>query len=356
MALQGIDHQKLRRIAHATFVATGSSGEEATIVSDHLVEANLRGHDSHGVGLIPTYVRDRRAGHQHPNRHPRLLREDGAIAVFDATMGYGHVAARDVTDRGIAKARASGVALVGLQNSHHIARVGTYGEQACAAGLVAILFANVFAGRQMVAPFGGSDARLHTNPICIAVPAGEGRSPFVLDLATSQIAMGKVRVAYNKHVAVEPGVLIDGAGVPTTDPSVLFEEPFGALQPFGGHKGSGLALMCELLAGALVGGPTNQMLNPPRRGLMNNMLAIFIDPARFTELPIFHREIEGILAHVKASPGADPAKPVLVAGEPERSTRAERLANGIPLDPKSWEEIVAAAKEVGAATDVGAAG
>ena len=352
MALQYIDHRKLLRIAHAVFVATGSSDEEATIVADHLVEANLRGHDSHGVGLIPSYVKDRQDGLLHPNRHPRLVREDGAIAVFDAAMGYGHVAARDATDWGIAKARASGVAVVGLQNSHHIARVGTYGERACAAGLVAIVFVNVYAGRQMVAPFGGSDGRLHTNPICIAVPAGADRLPFVLDFATSQIAMGKVRVAYNKKVAVEPGVLIDAAGIPTTDPSVLFEEPLGALQPFGGYKGSGLAVMCELLAGALVGGATNQMVDPPRRGLTNSMLAIFIDPARFTELPVFHREIEAILAHVKASPGVDPAKPVLVAGEPEIAMRTRRLAEGIPLDETSWSEIASAARRVNIGADM----
>jgi uncharacterized oxidoreductase len=343
-----IDHRELRQLARAIFVATGSNDREAEIVSDHLVEANLRGHDSHGVGLIPTYVRDRKAGHLHPNRHPHLVSENGALALFDAMNGYGHVAAHEVTDWAVGRARTDGVAVVGLRNSHHIARVGTYGEQACEAGLVAIAFANVFAGRQIVAPFGGSDGRLHTNPICIAVPAGARRPAFILDFATSQIAMGKVRVAYNKGAAVEPGILIDSVGVPTTDPAALFEEPLGALLSFGGHKGSGLAVMCELLAGALVGGPTNRTVDPPPRGLMNNMLLILIDPARFADLAVFHGEVEAILAHVKASPSRDPSRHVLVAGEPELATRAGRLAHGIPLDARSWNDILVVARNVGA--------
>jgi uncharacterized oxidoreductase len=346
-----IDEQQLRRIARAIFAATGSDEDEATIVSDHLVEANLRGHDSHGVGLIPLYVRDRQAGHLHANRHPRLVREDGAIAHFDAMNGYGHVAAREVTARGIAKAREAGLALVGLKNSHHIARVGTYGEQACEAGLTAVIFANVFAGRQIVAPYGGADGRLHTNPICIAVPTGAGEAPFVLDFATSQIAMGKVRLAHNKGTTVDAGVLIDAQGKPTTNPAVLFQEPVGSLLSFGGHKGSGLAVMCELLAGAMLGGPTNQTTDPPGRGLMNNMLAIFIDPARFGEPSFIRGEVDAILAHVKASPAADPSRPVLVAGEPERAVRAERLVKGIPLDERSWIEILSAAAAVGVSAD-----
>ena len=345
MAVRSIDHRELRRLAHGVFAATGSGTEEARIVSDHLVDANLSGHDSHGVGLIPTYVKDRLAGHLHPNRHPRLVSDGGVIGIFDAMNGYGHVAAREVTEWAIARARQSGVAIVGLRNAYHVARVGTYGEQAAAAGLVAILFVNVVAGRQLVAPFGGTDGRLNTNPICIAVPTGPDREPFVLDFATSQIAVGKVRVAYNKRASVEAATLLDAYGAPTTVPAVLFEEPFGALLSFGAHKGSGLAVMCELLGGALVGGPTNQAVDPPRRGIINNMLAMVIDPAALGEPSIFQRDVEGILAHVKASLAVDPSRPVLVAGEPEVGMRAERLASGIPIDERSWNEILSAAAD-----------
>ena len=337
-----IRHEALRVLARQMLAATGSAVDEAATVADHLVDANLAGHDSHGVGLLPMYVRDRLADNVHPNRHVILVREDGVIGVFDGDLGYGHVVARETTEWGIARAKDSGVAILSLRDAYHIARVGTYGEQACAAGLVSVVFVNVVAGGlQKVAPFGGADARLHTNPICIGIPAGPDHPPFVLDFATSQIAMGKVRVAHNEGRKMAPGTLIDSHGAPTTDPAVVFGEPFGSILPFGGHKGSGLAVMCELLGGVLSGGPTNQSTAPRRGGIINNLLAIFIDPARFTELPYFHREVEAVIAHVKASPPASNGRPVLIAGEPERLSRAQRLADGVPIDQASWSEILA---------------
>ena len=222
-------------------------------------------------------------------------------------------------------------------------------------GLISILFVNVVAGGlQKVAPFAGADARLHTNPVCIGIPAGEHRPPIILDFATSQTAMGKVRVAYNEGRKLEPGALIDFAGRPSGDPAVIFEKPFGAILPFGGHKGSGLALACELIGGALAGGPTNQSTAPRGGGLINSLLAIYIDPIRFVELPYFHRDIAAVLDHVKASPPSDPAKPVLTAGEPERARRRLRLVEGVPIDATSWKDILAAAELAGVA-DVGKA-
>jgi uncharacterized oxidoreductase len=141
--------------------------------------------------------------------------------------------------------------------------------------------------------------------------------------------------------------LIDSQGVPTTEAAVLFEEPYGAIIPFGDHKGFGLAVMCELLGGVLSGGATNQEAGLRQGGLYNNLLAIFIDPARFGELPYFHREIEAVLAHVKASPPADPDRPVSTAGEPERAYRRKRGAEGIPVDTVSWREILDAADKAG---------
>jgi uncharacterized oxidoreductase len=159
MPFVSIDHQDLRRLAAGVFTAAGSGPDEARIVADHLVEANLRGHDSHGVGLIPMYMADRLAGHLHPNLHAKLVRDDGPFGVFDGGMGYGHVLAREATEWGITRAHESGMAILALRRSYHLARLGTYGEMA-AAGLVAILFVNVVAGRQKVAPFAGSDGRM----------------------------------------------------------------------------------------------------------------------------------------------------------------------------------------------------
>lgn len=342
-----VKHEALRALGREILVSMGSDAREAGIVADHLVDANLSGHDSHGVGLLPTYVRERHADFVRPNRKAILVREDGVFGILDGDAGYGHVMAREATEWGIARAREKGAAIVTLRNAHHIARVGTYAEMAIEAGMVSIFFVNVVAGGlQKVAPFGGSDARLHTNPICIGVPMGS-QPPFVLDFATSKIAMGKVRVAYNEKRKVAPGVLIDSRGVPTTEAAVLFEEPYGAIVPFGDHKGFGLAVMCELLGGVLSGGATNQDAGLRPGGLYNNLLAIFIDPTRFGELPYFHREIEAVLAHVKASPPANPGAPVLTAGEPERAYRKKRGAEGIPVDAVSWREILDAADNAG---------
>ena len=343
-----VRHEVLRVLVRQMLTSMDSDAEEAAIVADHLVDANLSGHDSHGVGLLPMYVRDRLADNLRPNRHPVLVREDGVIGVFDGELGYGHVAAREATQWGIARARDKGAAILTLRNAYHIARVGTYGEQVCAAGLISIFFVNVVAGGlQKVAPFGGADGRLHTNPICIGIPAGTDLPPVLLDFASSQIAMGKVRVAHNEGRMLPLGALINAHGRPTGNPAVIFQEPFGAIVSFGEHKGSGLALACELLAGALSGGPTNQSTAPRPGGLLNNMLAIIIDPARFTELPYFHDEIAAVLAHVKASPPIAADRPVLTAGEPERLARAKRLANGIPIDTTSWAEILASARSAG---------
>ena len=351
MAFVSIDHQELRQLAAGVFAAAGSAPAEAAIVANNLVEANLRGHDSHGVGLIPMYVADRLAGHLHPNLHADLVHDDGPFGIFDGGMGYGHVLAREATEWGIARAQASGLAVVALRRSYHLARLGTYGEMVAASGLVAILFVNVVSGQQKVAPFAGSDGRLQTNPICMAAPAGDGRRPVILDFATSRVALGKVGVAHNEGRPVKPGILVDAAAIPTTDPGVMFKEPLGALLSFGEHKSSGLGLMCELLAGALTGAPANDRRDPPAAGLINNLFEIIVDPARFGDPAAFRREVDAVVAHLKASPPADPDEPVMVAGEPEMHTRAIRLASGIPIDEMSWREIVRAAGKVGAPVD-----
>jgi len=193
-----IQVEALRTLTRRILVASGSDSGEAEIVADHLIDANLSGHDSHGVGLLPMYAKDRVDGFLKPNGHARLVREDGAIGVFDGGMAYGHVAAREASAWGIARARTSGVAIVGLRNSYHIARVGTYGEMAAAAGLVSIMFVNVVAGTQGVAAFGGADGRLHTNPICMAIPAGR-RDAWMLDMATTTVAAREAMAGCRWH-------------------------------------------------------------------------------------------------------------------------------------------------------------
>jgi uncharacterized oxidoreductase len=340
--------EKLRAAIVQVLRAAGAEEAAAELVAADLLEANLQGHDSHGVQLAPRYVLNALAGKLVPNAVAQVVRRDGPILVVDGGMGFGQVVGRQAMDMAIAAARESGVGLLALRNTHHLGRIGAYGDHAAAAGMLSIHFVNAVSGPPVVAPFGGSGARFGTNPICIAVPpTAPGARPLILDFATSAIAMGKVRVAHAAGKPVPGNCLVDHAGTPTTDPGVMYGEgPRGALLPFGLHKGSGLALMCEILAGALTGGGTNQPATPQDRGIVNGMFAIVLDPGRFGDAEAFRAEAGAMVAHVRTSAAGD-GPPVLVAGEPEQITKAGRLRDGIPVPEATWDELCAAAAEVG---------
>lgn len=342
-----IDHHLLRRKTAALLQATGSSAAEAAAVSDHLVDANLAGHDSHGVGMLPHYLRNLKAGTLVPNRKPEVVSNSGSFAVWDGLNGYGQVIARDAMVWAVGAARQHGVAVHGLRNTHHIGRVGAYGEQAANAGLLSVHFVNGNSGPPKVAPFRGREGRMSTNPVCIAVPGTASTRPVILDMATSRIAIGKVRVAYNEGRQVGENTLIAADGKPTTDPGVLYRSPHGAVLPFGEHKGYGLALIAELLAGAIAGAGTIQPKNPRDRGILNGMLTVVIDPARLADRSFVDSEIDAMVGYMKTTEPADPSLPVLVPGEPERIARAERASGGIEIDATTWREIVDAASGAG---------
>ncbi|MGH6641095.1 MAG: malate/lactate/ureidoglycolate dehydrogenase [Bradyrhizobium sp.] len=335
-----IDHSKLLGLANRIVTAGGSSPAEAAIVAEHLVEANLRGHDSHGVGMLVAYVRDLDAGTLRINQSPEIVSDTGTISVWDARAGYGQVVARQAVEWAIEAAKKHGVAVNGLRNAHHIGRVGTYGEIAARAGMVALHFVNVASGAPGVAPFRGREGRFLTNPVCIAIPGTDNNEPILLDFATSRVALGKVRVAHNAGKPMLDGALLDHAGQPTTNPSVMYTEPRGVVLPFGEHKGSGLALVCELLAGAIVGSTSVTSSTPPERGILNGMLSIVIDPARLSTRDSMMAEIDDMLTWVKSAKSADQDLPVLVAGEPERLARAQRIAKGIEVDDTTWGQLM----------------
>jgi uncharacterized oxidoreductase len=334
-----IDHVRLLGLANRIVTVGGSSPAEAAIVAEHLVEANLRGHDSHGVGMLVAYVRDLKAGTLKVNQTPEIVSDTGTISVWDARAGYGQVIARQAVEWAIEAAQTHGVAVNGLRNAHHIGRVGTYGEIAARAGMVALHFVNVASGPPPVAPFRGREGRFLTNPVCIAIPGTDNNEPILLDFATSRVALGKVRVAHNAGKPMLDGALLDHAGQPTTDPSVMYSEPRGVVLPFGEHKGSGLALACELLAGAIVGSASVTTPTPPERGIINGMLSIVIDPARLSMRDSMMTEIDAMIAWVKSAKPADEDLPVLVAGEPERMARAARIADGIEIDDTTWAQL-----------------
>src|SRR3954453_13621376 len=335
---------KLTALAHRVFAAAGSAEYEAVLVAEHLVEANLKGHDSHGVGMIPSYLRNLRAGHAAVNQPGRLVSDQGSIIVYDGERGWGEIVAANATLLGIERAKRDGVAVVALRNAHHIGRIGTYGEMCAGAGLLSLHFVNITDQRPAVAPWRGSDGRFGTNPLCIALPGPASDRPIIADMATSRIAMGKVRVARNKGEEVAPGPLLDSAGKPSTDPHVMYRRPRGALMTFGEHKGYALAFICEMLAGAVTGSGTMRPERQDAESVTNGMLTIAIDPSRLVDRAWMLDEIAAMAGYITASPPGRSGEPVLIPGDPERANRAQRLKEGVPIDEETWREITLAAR------------
>lgn len=317
----------------------GSSPQEAVMVATNLVEANLQGHDSHGVGMIPRYVQALLQGGLKANTPAKLLADHGAILVFDGQSGYGQVVARQVMEAAIGRAKTTGVCITSLKNAHHLGRIGAWAEQCCEAGLVSVHFANVYS-RAIVAPFNGADRRLGTNPFCVGVPTADHHAPLILDFATSAIASGKVRVASNRGESLEPGVAIDANGAPTVNPADILSEPMGALLPFGKHKGGGLALICSLLGAALTGSPTERLTKPGDLRILNGMLSIIINPAMLGGAESFIAEIDAFLPWVRQSRPI--TGEVLFPGEPERRRKALRSRDGIEVDDETWRQLLEA--------------
>jgi hydroxycarboxylate dehydrogenase B len=340
---------RLTALGRAICETDGSAADEARLVAENLVMANLQGHDSHGIGMLPRYIENARSGACVRNTHAEIVLDNGPMITVDGRKGYGQVVAREAMQMGIERARTHGVCIVALRNCHHLGRIGAWGEQCAEAGLVSMHYVNVHGHKSLVAPFGGAEPRFSTNPYCCTIPR-KGREPIVLDFATSQVAVGKVRVSYNKREQMEPGYLIDSEGNPTTDPGVMWGNgPFGAILPFGQHKGGGLALICDLLAGALTGGLAHspKTIKPDGRGIINNMLSVLIEPARLGGRDVWQQDTDDFIAWVKSSRPQPGVAEVLVAGEPERACRADRLANGVPVDQTTWQQLVDTARLVG---------
>ena len=331
--------EPLTRAIEAVVAAGGSEPREARLVAENLVMANLLGHDSHGIGMIPRYVAALLEGGLTANQHPEVRLDTGALLSLDGGQGYGQVIGLEAMELAIDRAKRHGSCVMTLANSHHLGRIGHWAEMAVAQGLVSIHFANVISHAR-VAAYGGADARFGTNPMCVGIPL-PGEPPFLLDMATSAVAQGKMRVAHNKGEKVAPGLLIDDGGNPTEDPRYAVVPPLGAILPFGGHKGYGVALACELLGGALSGGGTWHYGESRKQRVLNGMLAIVIDPAKLgaEAFAAESRQFLDWLRQSRVAPGFDRVR---IAGEPERESRARREREGIPVDDTTWAEILAA--------------
>jgi uncharacterized oxidoreductase len=344
--------EALRAFAARIFEAAGSDPAEAAIVGDHLVDANLAGHDSHGVIRIPKYVDWHTRGMVLANRHASIVRDSAAHAVVDGGFGYGQVIAREAMEIAIAKARAAGMCTIALRNAGHLGRIGAWAEQVADSGLASVHFVNTSGFGILVAPYGGSDRRLSANPIAAGAPRRDG-TPIVLDMSTSAIAEGKIQVARMRGEALPPGCTIDASGKPNQDPAVFYGPPQGALLPVGGHKGYGLSVFCEILAGALTGGHTTHPENATAGRLVNNMLSIVFDPDAYSGDDFFRGEVERFVEWVKASPPIEPGAEVLMPGEVERRTRALRERDGVPLETATRQSIADSARSLGVTTPAG---
>jgi uncharacterized oxidoreductase len=348
-----VDAKKLIDFVADIFAALGCSRAEAERIGRYLVNANLTGHDSHGVARVPRYVAWKRDGLLIADQAVKRVVDTPVIAILDGQFGFGQTIAPQAVMLGIEKCRAHGLSAIGLRHSGHVGRVGEWAEMAAEHGLVSVHFVNV-AGSVLVAPFGGIDRRFSTAPVCIGMPR-PGGLPVVLDFATSLVAEGKVLVASQGGKKLPADALISAEGKASGDPRELYgdydpasasrdhKKGRGALRAFGDHKGSGLALMCELLGGALTG---NGASNPEKRW-SQGMFSFYVDPDRIDPEHLLPAELSRFLGYVKSTKPIDANEPVLLPGEPEARRRAERLEHGIPLSEETCDGLRATARSVG---------
>jgi hydroxycarboxylate dehydrogenase B len=343
----------MRRLVTAIFGRAGCPADEAERIAYYLTTANLTGHDSHGVIRVPRYVDWLEQGYVLAGKQVATVLDGGSLLVLDGQHGFGQSVGPEACALGCERARSNGVAVVALRNAGHLGRIGDFAEMAIADGLVSLHFVNVF-GSLLVAPFGGKERRFSTNPIAIGVPTGDDR-PFVLDMATALVAEGKVLVASQGGKPVPKGALVSAAGELSDDPAELYGDLSGgaypdprrgpgAMRAFGDHKGSGLALACDLLGGALSGSGITRKLEGR---VHNGMFSIYVDPRRLDTERTFAADVMDYVEWIRGCAPIDTQAGVLIPGDKERQTRAERTAEGLPLTETTWSAILQTARRVG---------
>ncbi|OYV83311.1 MAG: dehydrogenase [Planctomycetia bacterium 21-64-5] len=344
--MPAIPADQLTEFAAELLAKGGVGAEEANLVAHSLVDANLRGHDSHGVMRIPSYLEWVAKGDVVPNAPFTVVKQSPTSLAADGGWGFGQTQARRLTEALIVKARESGSGIGTLIRCGHIGRLGEYCEQAAAAGLVSMVMVNTHGHARRVAPPGGKAPRLGTNPLAFGVPADQG--PLVLDFGTSATAEGKVRVKKIAGQLCPDGWLLDAGGKPTNDPNTLYADPPGTILPMGGpqaYKGFGLALMVEIFAGALSGGVTIRERPINQNG--NCVFMLLADPEHFGGRDHFAAEVAQLSRFVRDCPRVAGIDEIQLPGDPERRVLAERQARGIPLDEGNWKQLTALAERLG---------
>jgi len=337
--------ETLRNFASSLFIAAGFLPEEARIVSRSLVDSNLCGHDSHGVIRVSQYVGFLRDKKLFPGVALEKLHETPAMFSADAQWGLGQVQSYRLLEILRPKAKALGIAAGTMKRCGHIGRLGEYAEWAAGHGLAFFATVNSHGSGQRVSPPGGTEGRLSTNPLCLGAPTPS--DPLVLDIGTSAVAEGKVRLAFQKGEKVPLGWLLDHKGQPTTDPGDLYKDPRGSLLPFGGpqaYKGFGLSLLLDVLAGGLSGGQCTRK-EAQLAAVGNSVVFVLFDIDHFGGKEHFLKESGGLAAFVRSSPTAEGVQAITLPGDPERLTKEKRLAEGIAVAEGVWAQLVKMAQE-----------
>jgi LDH2 family malate/lactate/ureidoglycolate dehydrogenase len=352
------DYKLLSSQVRAILAAWGIADEDVATIAEVIIETDLRGIDSHGISMLPLYSTMRSAGQINPKAKPRTLRETAAMALIDADAGLGHAVSVRAMNLAVEKCRSSGCAAVSVVNSHHFGAAGIYAEIAARQGMIGLV-ATSTRFITMVPTF-GAEPVLGTNPIAFAAPA-KRNPPVLLDMATTSVAAGKVKTYWLNDKPLPEGWVVDGAGKPVTDPAIgvktVFEWPEGGLTPLGGtrlnggHKGYGLALMVHILGGVLCGASFSPLRNRTAKpGSPDNIGHFFlaIDPQAFRPAGEFEADLDTVIDLLHQTRPAEAEQKVMVAGDPERSMREERMRDGIPVPPKLYEQL----REVTAACGV----
>ncbi|MSU36831.1 MAG: Ldh family oxidoreductase [Pedosphaera sp.] len=332
--------QVLTDFAAAIFERSAIPPAVARQVADSLVLANLKGHDSHGVIRILEYVDWVERSWVNPHARLTVIREQPCILVLDGNFGFGQVIGRDAMTLGIAKAKKEGACILSMKRSGHLGRIGEFMEMVAEAGLVCFSFTNTHGSGVLVAPHGGCERRLSANPVGGGAPMPGGPA-LVMDMSTSTIAEGKIKVARNKGESLPPGLVVNGSGEPSTSPEEYYAQPPGALLPMAGHKGFALSLYCEVMAGALTGAGCSKS-GVDR--VANGFMAFLLDPAAFCGQEFFATELGQLAKWVKSSRPTQGFEEILLPGEPEARAQAVRESAGVAIDETTWEKICAVAR------------
>jgi len=338
----------LSKFAADLLAAGGLSPEEVSAVSRSLVDANLRGYDSHGLMRIPQYLTQVEKGEITSHAKFEVLNDAPALLTVDAHWGFGQVQAGRLVERLIEKAKSSGVAVGTMIHCAHIGRLGEYVETAAAAETVALLMVNNHGGVMRVAPPGGKAPRLSTNPIALGIPNSD--EPIIMDFCTCVSAEGKVRVMKIAGEKCPDGWLLDSNGQPTNDPEGLYTTPPGTILPMGGkqtYKGFGLSLMVEILSGALSGGVCARAV--PVNQIGNCVFMLVLDPTYFGGVEHFREEVASLTEFIRSCPTIDGVDRITLPGDPERDILKHKQSEGVSLDEGNWQQLVALAEKLGVA-------